>query len=251
MPISRSEAAIHSSILDIERKSSFNRHRKFGIRQDNSSTWAKSIMPHFGDLKNTLEERIAADESDLRAQGLRTKLSLAFDFQIFSKPQVPCTLTLEKSGSENLRLDLSRLPPQLQYMAADTMLKQIFRQQQLAGIKPTRLYLVVDESKLCTPAAKDSPMAALNRIATEGRKFGLGLIISSQFVGHLGRDVVVNTFTKIVMKTDKTEIAPTARKFRIEESALVSLQKPGDALINFADSIQWKESRIASSGKPE
>ncbi|MDA2933691.1 DUF853 family protein [Acidobacteria bacterium AH-259-D05] len=219
---------------------------RFGIRQQDSESWKKE-MPHFGDLQRELEARIASNPKDLRAQGLRTKLSLAFDFQIFSKSQVPYSLTTDGSSPpKGLHLDLSKLPPQLQYMAADTLLKQIFRQHQLAGIQPISTYLLVDESKLCTPAMKDSPLGALNRIATEGRKFGLGLIVSSQFVGHLGRDVVVNTFTKILMKVDKTEIATTARKFLLEETALQSLQQPGDALVNFADSPEWKELRIGS-----
>jgi len=146
---------------------------------------------------------------------------------------------------------LSKLPPQLQYMTAETLLKQILRQHQLAGIGPLSTYLLIDESKLCTPEKKDSPMGALNRIATEGRKFGLGLVVSTQFVGHVGRDTVVNTFTKIVMKTDKTEVNATARKFRLEEAALQSLRDPGDALVNFADSTEWKEVRIGSSSEDE
>jgi hypothetical protein len=55
---------------------------------------------------------------------------------------------------------------------------------------------------------------------------------------------VVNTFTKLLMKTDKTEIATTARKFKVEETQLLCLQKPGQALINFADSFGWKELKV-------
>ncbi|MDA2926573.1 DUF87 domain-containing protein [Acidobacteria bacterium AH-259-G07] len=220
-------------------------YRKFGVYQEDPRTWRQPVLPHLGDLEKELEARIRRDPKDLRARGLRTKLSLAFDFQIFSKPQVPDSLGANGSHPrKGLHVDLSKLPPQLQYLAADTLLKQIFRQRQLAGIQPTSSYVLIDESKLCTPAKKDSPLAALNRIATEGRKFGLGLIVSTQFIGHLGRDLVVNTFTKIVMGTDKTEIAATARKFRLEESMLQSLQHPGDALINFADSTEWKELHV-------
>ena len=226
-------------------------YRRYGVDQAEPASWRQQ-MPHLGDLQKELESRIARDAKDLRARGLLTKLSLAFDFQIFSKPQVPCSLVNDGSASfPGLHLDLSKLPPQLQYMTAETLLKQIFRQHQLAGIRPLSTYLFIDESKLCTPEKKDSPMGALNRIATEGRKFGLGLVVSTQFVGHVGRDTVVNTFTKIVMKTDKTEISATARKFRMEEAALQSLRDPGDALVNFADSTEWKEVRIGSSSEDE
>lgn len=234
--------ALQLALLDDCLKTTYQRS---SICQEDPNTWTSDAMPHLGDLQKELESRIARDPKDLRARGLRTKLSLAFDFQIFSKPQVPYSLATDGSNpAAGLHVDFSKLPPQLQYLAADTLLKQIFRRHQLSGIRPTSTYVLIDESKLCTPAKKDSPLAALNRIATEGRKFGLGLVVSTQFIGHLGRDVVVNTFTKIVMRIDKTEIAATARKFRLEESLLQSLQQPGQALINFADSTEWKELRL-------
>jgi hypothetical protein len=228
-------------------------YRRKGVFQRDPSTWRAESMPDFGDLRQVLEDRVRAGPKDLRARGLRTKLSLAFDFQIFGKPQVPLpgkpANHEEREGHEGeaVRVDLSKLPPSLQYLAADTLLNQIFRLRQLEGLQAVWLYLIIDESKLCTPVKKDSPLAALNRIATEGRKFGLGLILSSQFTGHVGRDVLVNTFTKILMKTDKTEIAATARRFRVEETLLHSLGQPGDALVNFADSAEWKEAHIGRS----
>jgi len=220
------------------------------IVQGTPSSWALESMTDFSNLQRVLEDRILADPKDQRAQGLRSKLSLAFDFRIFSKPQVPLPGNevgghLPECRAKAIRLDFSKLPASLQYLAADTLLKQILRRQQLAGFGRLSLYLLIDESKLCTPAKKDDPLGALNRIATEGRKFGLGLILSSQFAGHIGRDVLVNTFTKIVMKVDKTEIGATARRFRIDEALLQSLTDPGDAVINFADSTEWKEVRIA------
>jgi DNA helicase HerA-like ATPase len=149
---------------------------------------------------------------------------------------------------KGVRVDLSKLPPPLQYLAADTLLDQVFRRRRLDGPQPLSLFLLVDESKLCTPARRDSPLAALNRLATEGRKFGVGLIAASQFVGHLPRDVVVNTFTKLVMKTDPTEIAPTARRFRIDETRLEALRRPGDALVHFADRTEWTSLRVGAEG---
>ena len=69
-------------------------------------------------------------------------------------------------------------------------------------------------------------------------------MLSSQFVGHVSRDVLVNSFTKVLMRVDKTEIAATARRFRLDEVLLQSLERPGQALVNSADSTEWKEVMI-------
>jgi hypothetical protein len=251
-------------------------YRAFGLRQEDPGSWNPPRVPHLGDLEAEIERRVAEDPANQRARALRTKLAAAFDFRIFSKPGVPLnaenaderaegadedaeggTESAERSAEEEaenakkgkgVRVDLSKLPPPLQYLAADTLLDQVFRRRRLDGPQPLSLFLLVDESKLCTPARRDSPLAALNRLATEGRKFGVGLIAASQFVGHLPRDVVVNTFTKLVMKTDPTEIAPTARRFRIDETRLEALRRPGDALVHFADRTDWTSLRVGADG---
>ncbi|MFB3904936.1 MAG: ATP-binding protein [Acidobacteriota bacterium] len=221
-------------------------YAKAGMRQEDPSTW-ELAAPHFGQFETELLKRIAAEPEDVRLRGLRAKISPIFDSRIFSKPQaeIPILRTGKATPGRGLRLELASLPAALQYLATDTLLKQIFRRRQIAGVQEAvSLYLMIDETKLCTPARKDSPLAALNRLATEGRKFGMGLVVSSQFIGHLGRDVVVNTFTKILMKVDKTEQTATARRFRVEELRLDALRNPGDPLVNFADSNEWKEVRI-------
>jgi len=232
--------SLQAALLDDCLKSVYG---DFGILQEAPGSWTKPA-PHLGHLAGEIERRIVAEPKDLRLRSLRTKLSLAFDFRIFSKPQVEIDST-EAAEGKGTHLDLSKLPPALQFLAADTLLKQVFRRRQLGGLRPVDCYLLIDESKICTPAKKDSPLAALNRIATEGRKFGLGLVVSSQFVGHLPRDVVVNTFTKLLMKTDKTEISATSRRFKVEEDQLLALSKPGDALVNFSDSVEWLSLRVA------
>ncbi len=221
-------------------------YAKAGIRQEEPATW-RLASPHFGQFEAELLRRITADSADPRLRGLRAKIGPVFDSRIFSKPEaeLPILRTGKATSGRGLRLELASLPAALQYLAADTLLKQIFRTRQLFGVQEAvSLYLMIDETKLCTPVRKDSPLAALNRLATEGRKFGLGLVVSSQFIGHLGRDVVVNTFTKILMKVDKTEQAATARRFRVEELRLDALRDPGEGLVNFADSSEWKEVRI-------
>jgi hypothetical protein len=239
----RPMGALQLALLEECLKETYERR---GIRQEDPSSWRPEAMPDFSDLERVLEERIAADPKDRRLAGVRTRIYPAFAFRVFGKPQAPLTLLDEQDPECRLLcLELGKLPPSLQALAADTLLRQILRRRQLAGpASSVWLYLVVDEAKLCTPLAKDDPRGILNRIVTEGRKFGIGLVVSTQQAGHLGRDLVTNTFTKILMRVDRTEIAATARRFRVEEALLESLREPGDALVHFASAREWKEVRV-------
>lgn len=99
----------------------------------------------------------------------------------------------------------------------------------------------MDESSLCAPPGKASVLA---RIAAEGRKFGLGLVVSTQQAGLLPKPVVFNAFTKIVMRLDKTEIRAAARSLEIDDLLLCSLKDPGAALVNFSDFHQWHRIQV-------
>jgi hypothetical protein len=183
---------------------------------------------------------IAAAGKDRRPAAVKAKVGPMFGYRIFSKSQVP----LAETGVT--RMDLSKIPSGLQYIAADALCRQLLRRFQMRG--PTeagpRMYLVVDEAKLMMPTRKEDPHAILNRIASEARKFGLGLIVASQYSGHLSRDILMNCFAKVLLKTDKIEIPPTARRFMAERDMLVMLLAPGVGLINFGDEEQYARIRV-------
>jgi hypothetical protein len=241
----RPMGALQLALLEECLKETYERR---GIRQEDPSGWRPESMPSFSDLEQVLQERILADPKDARLQGLRTRLQPAFGFRIFSKPQVPLTLLDPDAGDACLlRVELTRLPTCLQALAADTLLRQILRRRQLAGpASSVWLYLLIDEAKLCTPLRKDDPQGILNRTVTEGRKFGIGLVVSTQQAAHLGRDLLTNSFTKILMRVDETEIAATSRRFRVGEELLQSLREPGEALVHFASEREWKEVRVGA-----
>ena len=86
-----------------------------------------------------------------------------------------------------MRLDLSKLTDEVRYIAAETMLRKIFRVLRLKGpipVQPTddrqrfRLFIVIDEAKILSTGAgdPDSPDRILNLLFTEARKFGLGMV---------------------------------------------------------------------------
>lgn len=77
-----------------------------------------------------------------------------------------------------------------------TRAKQILRQCMDMGKTNTlRRLLVVDEGHLYFSKDGDNPM---NRIAKEGRKYGLGLVIGSQSPTHFSEDFLTNCGTVII-----------------------------------------------------
>jgi DNA helicase HerA-like ATPase len=213
-------------------------YKNAGIVQEDRESWRRE-PPTFRDLEQALDRLAEAAGKDRRPEALKTKLGPAFSYGILSKSQVPIK---EKIVT---RIDLSKLPPGLQYLAANTLCQQLLRRLQMHGPQTKhRLFLVVDETKLMMPARLEAPHAILNRIASEGRKFGLGLIVAATSSAHLSRDILMNCFTKLILKTDKIEIPPTARRFLAEREQLSSLLEPGVGLINFGDEETYTMVRI-------
>lgn len=213
-------------------------YRNAGILQVDYASWRRE-PPTFRELEQVLNRLAEAAGKDRRPEALKTKLGPAFSYGILSKPQVP----IKEQGVT--RIDLSKLPPGLQYLAADTLCQQLLRRVQMHGPHAKhRLFLVVDETKLMMPARLEAPHAILNRIASEGRKFGLGLIVAATSSAHLSRDILMNCFTKLILKTDKIEIPPTARRFLAEREQLSSLLEPGVGLINFGDEETYTVVRV-------
>lgn len=189
-----------------------------GIYQDNPMTWTKPA-PNFSHLKDELEAR--SEEGDREANKLILKLSAFFEYRIFSRAQ-PFNQPLT-------RWNLSKLPPELQAIAADALAQQLMNDHRLSGewrFDNPRTVLFIDEAKELTNSK------ALNRIAADGRKYGLGLWVASQRPSHITGDVLSNTFTKIVLPVDASDLVKTSKTFNFSADAIAAL-KPLEALVRF------------------
>jgi len=69
-------------------------------------------------------------------------------------------------------------------------------------------------------AENGSILLAIDTIAKEGRKFGLGLVCSSQSPTHFSEDFFSNVATKIVLGVDQMYWDNLVRKMKIESKAL-------------------------------
>lgn len=189
-----------------------------GITDENQSSWTKPA-PTLADVRDELER----DESK-EARKLELKLATTFEYGIFSREQPAFDAPL-------IRVDLSKLPPALQSIAAESLAMQLMNEHRLLGEmegKEPRTFLFIDEAK----EMRTSDGAACDRIIADGRKYGLALILASQSERHLSRDVIGNSSTKIVLPVDQTEVRAVANKFRFDERRIAEL-KPLNALCRF------------------
>lgn len=194
------------------------------ITQEQASTWTKT-PPNFADLQKVIEGRI--ENGCQESQKLKLKLAATFQYGVFSRPQ-------PEFKEKHIRIDLSKLPPEIGAIAAESLAWQLMNQHRLAGETPEKLpktYLFIDEAK----ELKKSP--ACDRIIADGRKYGLGLVLASQSERHLSKDVIGNSSTKIVLPVDSSEVKKVSNKFRLAEKKLAHLA-PLTAICRFGKHAQ-------------
>jgi type IV secretory pathway VirB4 component len=198
-----------------------------GITQENYSSWTID-PPDLSDLQAELLMRI--DDGCKESAKLNLKLAATFQYGIFSKPQ-------PNLNQKHIRVDLSKLPPELASIAADSLANQLMNSHRLLGeslSKIPKTILFIDEAK------EMSSSKACDRITADGRKYGLGLWVATQRCQHLTPEVLSNTITKIVLPVDASEVLNTSKKFRFDAQIIASLQ-PLNALVRLGtDSVKIK-----------
>ncbi len=197
-----------------------------GITKD-PKTWEKE-PPDFSEV----EEYLLQEDSRLRH-----KFGKMFEYGIFSTEE---SLNVEDLFFESHYINLSNLPNDLQYLTAETLLRKVYRSAKMFGNigteKGYRLFVLVDEAKLLSPTKKNDPKAIINILGTEGRKFGIGMLISSQLTDHFGDDVLGNMATKIALKPLKRKIASkNAKEMGIEADELMGITGPGVGFVRFSN----------------
>lgn len=202
-----------------------------GITQDNHKTWTKT-PPNFADIRKIIEGRI--ENGCKESVKLKLKLAATFQYGVFSRPQPDFTTAKNGQNLRHIRIDLSKLPPEIAAIAAESLAWQLMNQHRLLGEASEKLpltYLFIDEAK----ELKKSP--ACDRIIADGRKYGLGLILASQSERHLSPDVIGNSSTKIVLPVDSSEVKKVSSKFRLSEKKVAHLA-PLTAICRFGKQAQ-------------
>lgn len=120
------------------------------------------------------------------------------------------------------RYDLSALASDEQKMVVDMVCEELFEEARRTGEKdqPTT-FCVVDEAHKFVVKNDDHVIA---RVSREARKFGLGLILSSQGLGDFTDAIISQMGTKFVLGVDSAFLDATARKLKIDSKRLESIK---------------------------
>lgn len=93
-------------------------------------------------------------------------------------------------------------------------------------------FIVLDEGKIAAAASTDDQMSAINRIATEGRKYGLGMITGVQSPDHVTDEMRTNFASKFVLSVDPGAIGDLKRQLGVPPERMRQIQPRRDALVS-------------------
>lgn len=213
-----------------------------GIQDHVPSTWAHR-PPGFGDvlaILNQWSRDPARKTSHASVPGCIAAIRSVFDHPVFHRQTNLSVLDILRW---NVRLDLSHLSDGVRFIVAETVLKKVFNTLRAQGLNPVdpvddtglfRLFILIDEAKILSASGGGvgSRTNILNILATEGRKFGIGLVLASQRADHFGSDVRASASTWLVMKPmANLEAENNAPNVGVSPKVLMGLAGKGEGFL--------------------
>jgi hypothetical protein len=203
-------------------------YARAGILDDDESTWGRP-PPTFTQLIEVLEEWREAKR--VGADGLLDIARAVFSHKVFNRAE---HLPIEDLLAKSVRLNLSKLPEDVRIIAAETVLKSIFRACMARGPIPDapvddserfRAYVVLDEARVFTSGGGRS----LDTIFCEARKFGLSAIVATQRSEHLTPDIRGNAASWLILHPQNdAEAKAVAADIGVDSEQLLRLKGKGD-----------------------
>ncbi len=188
--------------------------------------------------KNVIAQFLAASDPALQALGLRAR-NLGIDrWQIWSGSD-PGSLEelVQPGGPRCIVADLGSLASRAeQAVAAEAVLAALWRRR--TAREP--ILIVIDEAHNVCPQIADDPLTAMAtehavRIAGEGRKFGLVLLVSTQRPQKVHENVVSQCDNLVLMRMNsRSDLAVLSEIFSFVPSPLLALAsefRQGEALL--------------------
>lgn len=171
---------------------------------------------------------MTTERNPRRIAALESVLTNMVDSTIFDADRIKI-----KPGRVNI-IDLSNVSQQHTMSLIHLMLKRTFSvaQRMAQELNPATpwIMLALDESKLAVQTGKDV-LSPINRIATEGRKYGMGLLLGVQHLGHLNGEIMSSLATKLILPVDRDKLMETCRRLVVKSGELENLKPRSDGLV--------------------
>ncbi|MGQ9582831.1 MAG: ATP-binding protein [Thermoplasmatota archaeon] len=185
--------------------------RNLDVRDILDMTGLRSTGPHIGiiqhavkSLKETGEDytlhdliRVIREDRNAAKWGILNSLEYLEGTGLFGEPPTrPSDLVREGRASI---INLKGVPPDIQELVVTRVLKKLFEGRKLDRIPP--LMLVVEEAhNFCPQVGQALSSGVLKTVASEGRKFGLGLCVVTQRPAKIDKNILSQCNTQIILK---------------------------------------------------
>jgi hypothetical protein len=138
-----------------------------------------------------------------------------------------------KPGRIN-RFSLRELHPSDQQVMYRLILDRVFgtavRSNKKTNPSHPEMIVVLDEGKHASINAR-SPLSSLNRIGTEGRKFGLGALIGVQYIGQMTDDLLSNIALYLCFPQTVTKWSEMKARLKVNEDDLCKIKPRSECLV--------------------
>jgi len=201
--------------------------------------------------KNKIEEKIEAQKKilcDKYKEYLDRGIINDKDFLVYNNPRTLLGLinrlnNVNKSGVFlkkevtlfNSRINIKYLDDEQKKLVTYCVLSRLFNYFTMQQITDSvKHFIIIDEASFYFDIPKITNL--IINIVQEGRKFGLGVILSTQNPLHFHTDILLNSATKMIFSIDPIIYKNVSKNFGIEEKYLKFL-KPRQNLLYSAKNI--------------
>lgn len=202
----------------------------------------KSLIT-FRDVKKNLETKLIELKEEHRAttviETLLVRLRPVFETGIFDKEK---TMEFKQMFKKTIVLRLKQLPTdELKYAVAEFFLDKLkYALYEKGKSKKIQLYCIVDEAHRLI--GEKTP---LNDLLRESRKYGMGIILSSQRPSDFNEVILANIGTIVAFQCRYEKDAKfISKQMQIDAEKIIDLVDVGVAYINFSSSNEYKKVKI-------
>ncbi len=124
-------------------------------------------------------------------------LEMIKDMGIFSKDYTPVTRLLK--NDQVATINMRGVPPEIQTVVVYKIVEELFEKRKVNRIPP--LFLVVEEAHNFVPEKEVTRSSKILRtVASEGRKFGMGLCVITQRPARIDKNILSQCNTQLILK---------------------------------------------------
>lgn len=217
-------------------------YARAGIHKANMSTW--DMVPP---TMNSVFERLM-DREDVKEDSMYAALKQIYDFEIFS-PNSENTKSLYDMVQGVTVVHLAGYDPNIQNLIVGITLDTFYSQMSTKGHSTiqgdyrelTKMILVDEADNFLS-----QNFSSLKKIMKEGREYGVGVILSTQFLDHFA--TTDNDYAQYIL-TWVIHRVPTIKKKEVQAIFNPESQAEGEQIVNKIAQLQKHKSLVTSVTK--